>query len=201
MIVGITGGIGSGKSTVSRILRDKGFYFVDLDTISHEVIQDPGIKTEIFKNFGSEIFDKEEISRKKLVKIVFEDKKKLKKLNSIMHPEILKRMRKKMNESKKNLVFVEIQLLFEVGWENEFDLILLVWADKNTQIKRVLARDKRSENETENIINSQISLDEKIKKSDYVIENNNDNLEDLKNKIDDFINFLETKLNFEKKEV
>ena len=118
-----------------------------------------------------------------------------------MHPEILKRMRKKINESKKNLVFVEIQLLFEVGWENEFDLILLVWADKNTQIKRVLARDKRSENETENIINSQISLDEKIKKSDYVIENNNDNLEDLKNKIDDFINFLETKLNFEKKEV
>ena len=169
--------------------------------ISHEVIQDPGIKTEIFKNFGSEIFDKEEISRKKLGKIVFEDKKKLKKLNSIMHPEILKRMRKKINESKKNLVFVEIQLLFEVGWENEFDLILLVWADKNTQIKRVLVRDKRSENETENIINSQISLDEKIKKSDYVIENNNDNLEDLKNKIDDFINFLETKLNFEKKEV
>ena len=201
MIVGITGGIGSGKSTVSRILRDKGFYFVDLDMISHEVIQDPGIKTEIFKNFGSEIFDKEEISRKKLGKIVFENKKKLKKLNSIMHPEILKRMQKKINESKKNLVFVEIQLLFEVGWENEFDLILLVWADKNTQIKRVLARDKRSENETENIINSQISLDEKIKKSDYVIENNNDNLEDLKNKIDDFINFLETKLNFEKKEV
>lgn len=201
MIVGITGGIGSGKSTVSRILRDKGFYFVDLDMISHEVIQDPGIKTEIFKNFGSEIFDKEEISRKKLGKIVFENKKKLKKLNSIMHPEILKRMRKKINESKKNLVFVEIQLLFEVGWENEFDLILLVWADKNTQIKRVLARDKRSENETENIINSQISLDEKIKKSDYVIENNNDNLEDLKNKMDDFINFLETKLNFEKKEV
>ena len=201
MIVGITGGIGSGKSTVSRILRDKGFYFVDLDMISHEVIQDPGIKTEIFKNFGSEIFDKEEISRKKLGKIVFENKKKLKKLNSIMHPEILKRMRKKINESKKNLVFVEIQLLFEVGWENEFDLILLIWADKNTQIKRVLARDKRSENETENIINSQISLDKKIKKSDYVIENNNDNLEDLKNKIDDFINFLETKLNFEKKEV
>ena len=77
-----------------------------------------------------------------------------------------------------------------------------VWYQPSyTQIKRVLARDKRSENETENIINSQISLDEKIKKSDYVIENNNDNLEDLKNKIDDFINFLETKLNFEKKEV
>ncbi len=118
-----------------------------------------------------------------------------------MHPEILKRMRKKIEKIKEKIVFVEIQLLFEVGWEREFDLILLVWSDKNTQIKRVLARDNRSENETKNIINSQISLDEKIKKSDYVIENNNDNLEDLKNKIDNFINFLETKLNFEKKEV
>ena len=201
MIIGITGGIGSGKSTVSRILKDKGFCFIDLDIISHDVIQDSKIKAELFKNFGSEIFDKEEISRKKLGKVVFEDKNKLERLNSIMHPEILKRMRKKIEKIKEKIVFVEIQLLFEVGWEREFDLILLVWSDKNTQIKRVLARDKRSENETKNIINSQISLDEKIKKSDYVIENNNDNLEDLKNKIDNFINFLETKLNFKKKEV
>ena len=85
MIIGITGGIGSGKSTVSRILKDKGFCFIDLDIISHDVIQDSKIKAELFKNFGSEIFDKEEISRKKLGKIVFEDKKKLKKLKKKLY--------------------------------------------------------------------------------------------------------------------
>ena len=214
MVIGLTGGIGTGKSTVSQILKDRGFTVIDLDVISHEVVKFPSVVEKIIKNFGREVLVDNEaenyiVSRKKLGKIIFADKEKRFALNSIMHPEILRVMRKKILEcklkkekdekGKNKIIFVEIQLLFEVGWENEFDLILLVWADKNTQIKRVLARDKRSENETENIINSQISLDEKIKKSDYVIENNNDNLEDLKNKIDDFINFLETKLNFEKK--
>lgn len=201
MIIGITGGIGSGKSTVSRILRNKGFYFVDLDSISHDVIQNPKIKKQLLENFGNEIFDKEEVLRKKLGEIVFKDKKKLEKLNSIMHPEILKEMRKKIKEIKKVVVFVEIQLLFEVGWESEFDLILLIWSKKNIQIKRILERDGRSKDEAINIINSQISMDEKRKKSDYVIENNDDNLEKLENKVNEFIDFLKIKLNSEKKEV
>ncbi|WP_250635735.1 dephospho-CoA kinase [Leptotrichia sp. oral taxon 847] len=75
MIIGITGGIGSGKSTVSRILRNKGFYFVDLDSISHDVIQNPKIKKQLLENFGNEIFDKEEVLRKKLGEIVFKNKK------------------------------------------------------------------------------------------------------------------------------
>lgn len=201
MIIGITGGIGSGKSTVSRILRNKGFYFVDLDSISHDVIQNPKIKKQLLENFGNEIFDKEEVLRKKLGEIVFKDKKKLEKLNSIMHPEILKEMRKKIKEIKEDVVFVEIQLLFEVGWESEFDLILLIWSKKNIQIKRILERDGRSKDEAINIINSQISMDEKRKKSDYVIENNDDNLEKLENKVNTFIDFLKIKLNSEKKEV
>ena len=201
MIIGITGGIGSGKSTVSHILRNKGFYFVDLDSISHDVIQNPKIKKQLLENFGNEIFDKEEVLRKKLGEIVFKDKKKLEKLNSIMHPEILKEMRKKIKEIKEDVVFVEIQLLFEVGWESEFDLILLIWSKKNIQIKRILERDGRSKDEAINIINSQISMDEKRKKSDYVIENNDDNLEKLENKVNEFIDFLKIKLNSKKKEV
>lgn len=118
-----------------------------------------------------------------------------------MHPEILKEMRKKIKEIKEDVVFVEIQLLFEVGWESEFDLILLIWSKKNIQIKRILERDGRSKDEAINIINSQISMDEKRKKSDYVIENNDDNLEKLENKVNEFIDFLKIKLNSEKKEV
>ena len=111
-----------------------------------------------------------------------------------MHPEILRVMREQVSKYKKNnkIVFVEIQLLFEVQWEKEFDYILLVSAKKSTQIRRILERDNRSENDALNIINSQMSLEEKRKRSDFVIENDG-NIEELKEKIDTFLEYLETK--------
>ena len=149
------------------------------------------------ENFGKEIlesdnFGKHSISREKLGKIIFGNKQKRLILNSIMHPEILRAMREKILESKKEskLVFVEIQLLFEVQWEKEFDYILLVSSEKSTQVKRILNRDRRSEKEALNIINSQMSLNEKKKRSDYVIENDG-NIQDLERKIDEFLKKVE----------
>ncbi|BBM59955.1 dephospho-CoA kinase [Leptotrichia hongkongensis] len=109
-----------------------------------------------------------------------------------MHPEILRIMREKILECKKEnkIIFVEIQLLFEVQWEKEFDYILLVSAEKETQIKRILSRDNRSKEEALSIINSQMSLDEKKKRSDYVIENDG-NIQDLEKKVDDFLKKIE----------
>ncbi|WP_250635736.1 dephospho-CoA kinase [Leptotrichia sp. oral taxon 847] len=127
--------------------------------------------------------------------------KKIRKIKFYYASRNFERNEKKIKEIKKVVVFVEIQLLFEVGWESEFDLILLIWSKKNIQIKRILERDGRSKDEAINIINSQISLDEKRKKSDYVIENNDDNLEKLENKVNEFIDFLKIKLNSGKKEV
>ena len=111
-----------------------------------------------------------------------------------MHPEILHVMREQISKYKKNnkIIFVEIQLLFEVQWEKEFDYILLISAKKSTQIRRILERDKRSENDALNIINSQLPLDEKKKRSDFVIENDG-NIEELKEKIDKVLEYLETK--------
>ena len=204
MVIGLTGGIGTGKSTVSQILREKKFPVIDLDTISHEVIKIPKVIEKIVENFGKEVlensgnFENENnairISREKLGKIIFENKEKRLLLNSIMHPEILHVMREQISKYKKNnkIIFVEIQLLFEVQWEKEFDYILLISAKKNTQIRRILERDKRSENDALNIINSQLSLDEKKKRSDFVIENDG-NIEELKEKIDKFLEYLETK--------
>ena len=90
-----------------------------------------------------------------------------------MHPVILAEMRRQVRllEKINKIVFVEIQLLFEVKWEKEFDVILLVYVDRETQIKRVMERDGRTFEEVEKIINSQINLEEKKKKSDYVIDN------------------------------
>ena len=204
MVIGLTGGIGTGKSTVSQILQEKKFPVIDLDTISHEVIKIPKVIEKIVENFGKEVlensgnFENENnairISREKLGKIIFENKEKRLLLNSIMHPEILHVMREQISKYKKNnkIIFVEIQLLFEVQWEKEFDYILLISAKKSTQIRRILERDKRSENDALNIINSQMPLDEKKKRSDFVIENDG-NIEELKEKIDKFLEYLETK--------
>ena len=198
MVIGLTGGIGTGKSTVSQILKDRGFSVIDLDVISHEVIEFSSVVEKIVQNFGREVLDEDEagnctISREKLGKIIFANKEKRLALNSIMHPEILKVMHKKILEckSEKNkIIFVEVQLLFEVQWEKEFDYILLVAAKRDMQVRRVLERDKRSEEEALNIINSQMSLDEKREKSDFVIENDG-NMDDLNKKVDKFLKCLE----------
>ena len=204
MVIGLTGGIGTGKSTVSQILQEKKFPVIDLDTISHEVIKIPKVIEKIVENFGKEVLENSgnfenknnaiQISREKLGKIIFENKEKRLLLNSIMHPEILHTMREQISKYKKNnkIIFVEIQLLFEVQWEKEFDYILLISAKKSTQIRRILERDKRSEIDALNIINSQLPLDEKKKRSDFVIENDG-NIEELKEKIDKFLEYLETK--------
>ena len=193
VVIGLTGGIGTGKSTVSQILKEKKFPVIDLDIISHEVIKFPKVVEKIVENFGKEVLEYNNtgnwiVSREKLGRVIFGNREKRLILNSVMHPEILRIMREKILECKKEnkIIFVEIQLLFEVQWEKEFDYILLVSAEKETQIKRILARDKRSKEEALSIINSQMPLDEKKKRSDYVIENDG-NIQDLERKIDGFL--------------
>ena len=204
VVIGLTGGIGTGKSTVSQILKEKNFPVIDLDKISHEVIKFPKVVEKIVENFGKEVLEYNNtgnwiISREKLGRVIFGNREKRLILNSIMHPEILHIMREKILECKKEnkIIFVEIQLLFEVQWEKEFDYILLVSAEKETQIKRILARDKRSKEEALSIINSQMSLNEKKKRSDYVIENDG-NIQDLERKVDEFLKKIEFENKIEK---
>ena len=204
VVIGLTGGIGTGKSTVSQILKEKNFPVIDLDKISHEVIKFPKVVEKIVENFGKEVLEYNNtgnwiISREKLGRVIFGNREKRLILNSIMHPEILHIMREKILECKKEnkIIFVEIQLLFEVQWKKEFDYILLVSAEKETQIKRILARDKRSKEEALSIINSQMSLNEKKKRSDYVIENDG-NIQDLERKVDEFLKKIEFENKIEK---
>ena len=198
MVIGLTGGIGTGKSTVSRKLREKGYPVIDLDIISREVITYSEVIDELIENFGSEILEEQNavsgkkcISRNKLRQTVFKDEKKVAVLNSIMHPPIIEEMRRQIKELGQSYetVFVEVQLLFEAKLEKEFDMTLLVYADRKTQIERVLKRDGRSEGEVQEIINAQMSMDEKRKLSNYIIENNG-NSEMLDLEIEKFIKKL-----------
>ena len=198
MIVGLTGGIGTGKSTVSRKLRERGYPVIDLDVISREVIEYPEVINELVRNFGIEILEsqnnisgKKSISRNKLRQTVFKEEKKVSVLNSIMHPPIVEEMRRQIEKLRKSYktVFVEVQLLFEAKLEKEFDIIVLVYADKKTQLERVLKRDGRSEGEVQQIINAQMDMTEKRRLSNYIIENNG-NSEMLDLEIEKFIKKL-----------
>ena len=195
MVIGLTGGIGTGKSTVSRKLREKGYPVIDLDIISREVITYSEVIDELVENFGSEILEEQNavsgkkcISRNKLRQTVFKDEKKVAVLKYIMHTPIIEEMRRQIKELGQSYetVFVEVQLLFEAKLEKEFDMTVLVYADRKTQIERVLKRDGRSEGEVQEIINAQMSMDEKRKLSNYIIENNG-NSEMLDLEIEKFI--------------
>lgn len=192
MILGLTGGIGTGKSTVAKMLREKNIPVVDTDSISKEIIEYPEIIEKIKAEISSKIFNNEnKLDRKKLSEIVFENKEKLKKLNEIMHPVILKKMWDEVEKLKKNykIIVVDIPLLFEINMEKEVDKVLLIYSSKEIQIKRIMNRDGRTREEAIKIINSQMPLYKKREKSDYIIQNN-DSLEKLEKNLDKIVQKL-----------
>ena len=192
MILGLTGGIGTGKSTVAKMLREKNIPVVDTDSISKEIIEYPEVIEKIKIEISNEVFDfKNKLDRKKLSEIVFENKDKLKKLNEIMHPVILKKMWEEVEKLKKDykVIVVDIPLLFEINMENEVDKVLLIYSSKEIQIERIMNRDGRTREEAIKIINSQMPLYKKREKSDYIIQNN-DSLEKLKKNLDKVVQKL-----------
>ena len=192
MILGLTGGIGTGKSTVAKMLREKNIPVVDTDSISKEIIEYPEIIEKIKAEISSKIFNNEnKLDRKKLSERVFENKDKLKKLNEIMHPVILKKMWEEVEKLKKDykIIVVDIPLLFEINMENEVDKVLLIYSSKEIQIERIMNRDGRTREEAIKIINSQMPLYKKREKSDYIIQNN-DSLEKLKKNLDKVVQKL-----------
>ena len=192
MILGLTGGIGTGKSTVANMLKKRGIPVVDTDLISREVIEYPEIIEKIKLEISNEVFDfNNKLDRKKMSEIVFKNQEKLKKLNEIMHPEILKKMWLEVEKLKKNhkIIVLDFPLLFEINMEKEVDKILLIYVSKEIQLKRIMERDCRSREEAIKIINSQIPLYKKREKSDYIIQNN-DSLENLEKKLEKILEKL-----------
>ena len=192
MVLGITGGIATGKTAVSDILQEMGFDIIDMDIISREVIKLPEIIKMLTEEFGIDILTDGSVDRKKLRETVFNDKEKVDKIDDIMHPAIIKISQEKIEKlkgMKKKLIVVVIPLLFEVHLEYLADKILLVAASREKQTERIIKRDNTNKTDAENIINSQMSLDEKRLKSDYIIENNG-SLSELREKVLKFLNNL-----------
>ena len=190
MILGITGGIATGKTAVSDILKSLDIKVIDMDIISREVIKLPKIIQSIKNEFGSDVIKNGTVDRKLLREFIFDDKAKVQKLNNIMHPAIIEKAKNEIDRLKPNtpLIVVVIPLLFETNLEYLTDSILLVTADYDKQVERIMTRDNSTKTNAENIIAAQMPLSEKVKKSNYVIENNG-TYEELKEKV---LTFLKT---------
>ncbi len=190
MIIGITGSIGTGKSTVSNYLISKGYSVVDADKISKGAynIGSNGYKA-ILEVFGVEILNSNgEVDRKKIKKIVFDNSNMLQRLNMAIHPIIINEIEKEIEillESQ-NVVFLDAPLLIETELHKKVDKIIVVACDKNEQINRIIKRDKITADMAISIINSQMSIDEKLKFADYIVYNNS-TIENLYSQVDEII--------------
>lgn len=182
-IIGLTGGIGTGKSTVSKIIVKKGFPLIDADLIAREVVESgKPAYSMIIDTFGEKILNRDgSIDRKKLGLLVFNDVDLRLKLNNIVHPQIYKKIKEKLLYYSINnaIIFLDIPLLIE-GLEDlrefgiTFDEIWVVYADKETQIKRIIERDKIDYESATKRVDAQLPIDEKLKFADVIIYNTGD---------------------------
>lgn len=171
--VALTGNIASGKSSVKKIIETSGFEVLDTDEIGHALLTKNN--SELIEAFGIEkVFDDDgNFDRKKLGELVFNSPEKLKLLNSIIHPQIKKEIRKYFEQKKDcSFVFVEIPLLFEAGMENLFDKIIIVYAEDAIRVKRLIDRNGYTEDYAKKRMLSQIPQEEKFALVDYIIDNN-----------------------------
>jgi len=191
MILGLTGGIASGKTTVSKKIKELGGYIIDADKISKEVSNSQEVLKKVEENFGVEVIENGSLNRKKLREIIFNNREKRKMLNNIMHPIIVKKMKEEIEEHKEEkLIVLDIPLLYETKLEYLCDKVLVVWVDEKTQIERIKKRDNSSTELAKRILGSQMPLLEKLKKADYNIENN-ETIEKLEKKVEKFIETLD----------
>lgn len=175
MIIGITGSIACGKSTVSNYLKSKGYIVIDADKIGHEALDDDYVKEKLILAFGNEILEDNKINRQKLGELVFGNSSNLNVLNSIIHPEIRKKILQKIDKNNdKEFIFIDVALLFEAKFDDLVDKIIVVYVDKNTQLTRLMKRNSISKKEALSRIVSQMSPIEKAKLGDYTVNNNLD---------------------------
>ena len=173
LIIGITGSIGTGKSTVSNLIKAEGYPIIDTDSIVHDIYKkDLGLIKKLVKEFGDGILTKtKNIDRKKLGEIVFGDKDKLRKLNELVHPLVKEKTLKMIEKLDDGLIFLDVPLLFETDFYKLCDYTVVVYADMDNQIWRIMARDKVDFPTALKKIYSQMSLQEKIELADFIIDN------------------------------
>ena len=188
-IVGLTGGIGSGKSTIAKMFEDLGIavYYAD-DEAKNLMKTSLQIKKKLIDEFGEKVFKNGNLNRAFLAGIVFNNKEKLQKINAIVHPEVDKHFKNWVINQKGVFIIQENAILFENKKQDNFDYIITVTAPKNIRIERVIKRDKVTEEQIISRMNNQLDDAEKVKKADFVI--NNIDLEESENQVNEIYQIL-----------
>jgi dephospho-CoA kinase len=194
--VGLTGGIATGKSTVSRMLISNGFKVIDADLLARDVLQKyPEILQKVRTEFGEGFFDwRGEFRRKEFGNHIFRFPKLRVKYEEIIIPYIKKEIElafKRYEQNNTQLVVLDAPTLIENNLTAEMDYVILVWADNNTQIQRIKSRDKLQSSDAVRRINSQMSIEEKKAYANIIIVNNGD-LSNVKNQVDDIVQFFKS---------
>lgn len=190
-IIGITGGIGSGKSTLGRMLEKKGYFVIDLDAVAHELTA-PGspVVHEIGRVLGAEVITESgALDRRKAASVAFSSPEKLKALESILHPLILSEARRRADESGRSLVFLIAPLLFETGNERLVDEIWLCYAPQDARVRRAAGRNGSGEPEVLLRVRNQMPDELKIERSDVVIDTSG-TLEDVERQLEEALKRL-----------
>ena len=173
MIIGVTSSIGSGKSALAKEFSRYGFHVINVDRL-YKVISKPGslIQKKIKKEFGEEAVRKNGTIRRKALKtIVFSDSKKLKRLNAITHPLILREVKKELRKNNKKNIILDAPLLIEAKFHPLCDYVVLVKTDRAVQMRRALKRGKHSRTEIRQIMESQLPFEKKVRHADFIIDN------------------------------
>jgi len=189
---GLTGGAGSGKSTVAAMFAELGARVIDADRVAHEVILAPlPAYHEIVRQFGFEVLNSQgEIDRKRLGAVVFADPEKLKLLNSVVHPRVLERTERLAEgfllADPKGVVIVDAALLYEAGFADLFHKIIVAWCRPEQQLERLMARMRLTRELAEQRIAAQMPAEEKRRRADYVIDCSGD-LEATRTQVDELL--------------
>ncbi len=194
MKIGITGGIGSGKSNVSKIIEKAGYTVLNADDIAKQImVEDESVRELIISTFGNESYSEKELNRSHIASKAFSSVESVNKLNSIVHPPMVYMINELMEEELENskIVFVEAALVFEAEVDEILDHVLLVTADEEVRILRIKERDNLSEVEIKDRMKFQIPENEKENIADFTIKNNS-TLMDLEMKTKMFLTVFES---------
>jgi dephospho-CoA kinase len=178
-LIGIIGGIGSGKSTVAAEFARLGCAVIAADAIVHELLREDRVRDEVVRLFGPGVLDVcGELDRKRLASIVFADTRRLSALNKLVHPRVLQRTEELIAQYNKDrhtkAIVLDMPLLVEVGWADRCDRVIFVECDRRRRVERAVAKGLMDEREIEIRENSQISLDKKAGLADDTVDNNSD---------------------------
>lgn len=194
LVLGLTGNIGCGKSSVSTIFMENNIKVVDADIVARQIFDDKNLLNEVFSTFGESIKNQDgSLNRRALGNIVFNDDEKLILLNNLTHPKIKQKILSKVEEYKnqgEKIVVIDAALLIEDDYIPYIQKLILITCRKEIQINRIIARDNCTKEEAISRINSQMSQEEKVKFADYIINNSN-SFEELQKKVLELISVLQ----------